>query len=146
MRLSAEEQAMLNGEFGPGVRKAMEILTALGTIYGADDLVPVTSVQVAGVSYKNLGDAGLEFLADWAAMGAQVRVPTTLNPAGLDLDQWQTLGFEAGFAEQQARVIEVFAAMGIRATCTCTPYLIGHAPSFRDHLAWSESSAICLVV
>ena len=51
---------MLAGELGPGVRKAIEIVVALGKIYGAEDLVPVESVQVAGVSYKNLGPAGLE--------------------------------------------------------------------------------------
>jgi predicted aconitase len=142
MRLTDEEQAMLAGEFGPGVQKAMEILAALGTIYAADDLVPVSSVQVAGVSYKNLGDAGLEFLSQWAAQGARVRVPTTLNPAGLDLQRWQVLGFEADFAEQQARVMQAFAAMGIRTTCTCTPYFVGNLPARGDHVAWAESSAV----
>jgi predicted aconitase len=142
MRLTDEERAMLAGESGPGVRKAMEILTALGSIYGARDLVPVTSVQVAGVSYKNLGDAGLEFLAEWAAQGARVRVPTTLNPAGLDLERWQELGFDADFAERQARVIQAFAAMGIRTTCTCTPYFVGNLPARGDHVAWAESSAV----
>jgi predicted aconitase len=133
---------MRAGDLGPGVQKAMEILTALGAIYGADDLVPVTSVQVAGVSYKNLGDAGLEFLADWAAQGARVRVPTTLNPAGLDLDGWRELGFDADFADKQARIIQAFAAMGIRTTCTCTPYFVGNVPRQGDHVAWAESSAV----
>jgi predicted aconitase len=142
MNLTDEEQAMLAGASGPGVQKAMEILTALGRIYGAEDLVPVTSVQVAGVSYKNLGDAGLEFLADWAQQGARVRVPTTLNPAGLDLERWQTLGFDADFAAKQARVIQAFVAMGIRPTCTCTPYYVGNSPGHGDHIAWSESSAV----
>jgi predicted aconitase len=142
MNLTDEEQAMLAGASGPGVQKAMEILTALGRIYGADDLVPVTSVQVAGVSYKNLGDAGLEFLADWARQGARVRVPTTLNPAGLDLERWQALGFDADFAAKQARVIQAFVAMGIRPTCTCTPYYVGNLPARGDHVAWSESSAV----
>ncbi len=142
MRLTDEEQAMHAGDFGPGVQKAMEILMALGTIYHADDLVPVTSVQVAGVSYKNLGDAGLEFLTEWAAQGARARVPTTLNPAGLDLDQWQQLGFKADFAEKQARVIQAFAEMGIPATCTCTPYFVGNVPAQGDHIAWAESSAV----
>jgi predicted aconitase len=142
VRLTDEEQAMLGGDLGPGVQKAMEILTALGAIYGADGMVPVTSVQVAGVSYKNLGDAGLEFLADWAAQGARVRVPTTLNPAGLDLDGWRELGFDADFADKQARVIQAFAAMGIRTTCTCTPYFVGNLPRQGDHVAWAESSAV----
>jgi predicted aconitase len=142
MRLNPEEQAMLAGDLGSGVQKAMEILTALGTIYAADDLVPVTSVQVAGVSYKNLGEAGLEFLVEWAAQGARVRVPTTLNPAGLDLERWGELGFDAEFAERQGRVIQAFATMGIQATCTCTPYFVGNLPARGDHIAWAESSAV----
>ena len=59
----------------------MEIVETLGLIYGATDLVPVKNVQIAGVSYKNLGDAGVEFLNEWAVYGAKVRVPTTLNTA-----------------------------------------------------------------
>ncbi|MCK4471564.1 MAG: DUF521 domain-containing protein, partial [Anaerolineae bacterium] len=66
MKLSAEERSMLAGDFGPGVCKAMKIIVTLGRIYGARRLVPVGSVQVAGVSYRNLGEAGLEFLREWA--------------------------------------------------------------------------------
>ena len=142
MRLTDEERSMLQGDQGEGVRKAMEIVVAMGTIYGADDLVPVSHVQVSGVSYKNLGDAGLEFLREWAAQGARVRIPTTLNPAGMDLHHWRELGFSADFAAQQQAVIDAFAAMGIEATCTCTPYLVGYTPQLGDHIAWGESSAI----
>jgi predicted aconitase len=49
MYLNPEEKAMLAGDFGPGVKRAMEIIVALGKIYGAQELVPVQSVQVAGV-------------------------------------------------------------------------------------------------
>jgi len=142
MQLTDEERSMLQDNQGEGVRKAMEIVVALGTIYGADDLVPVSHVQVSGVSYKNLGDAGLEFLREWAAQGARVRVPTTLNPAGMDLRHWRELGFPADFAAQQQAVLDAFTAMGIEATCTCTPYLVGYAPKLGDHIAWGESSAI----
>ena len=44
MNLTDEERAWLAGEGGPGLRKAMEIIVALGTIYGAADTVPVSSV------------------------------------------------------------------------------------------------------
>lgn len=142
MYLTPEERAMLDGEQGPGVKKAMEIVTALGEIYGAEELVPVASVQVAGVSYKNLGDAGLDFLRDWAQAGAKVRVPTTLNPAGMDLDNWRELGVSEKFARKQMEVIRAFEAMGIKPTCTCTPYLVGNAPRLGEHIAWSESSAV----
>ena len=142
MRLTDEEKAMLAGDEGPGVQKAIEIVVALGNIYGADELVPVHSVQVAGVSYKNLGPAGLDFLAEWAAEGGRVRVPTYLNPAGMDMQRWQTLGFSPDFAGPQLQVVEAFAAMGIDTTCTCTPYLVGQIPPAGAHLAWAESSAV----
>ncbi len=133
---------MLAGEAGPGVQKAMEIVVALGQIYGAADLVPVAGAQVSGVSYKNLGDAGLAFLEEWAAQGARARVPATLNPAGMDLLAWRELGFSEQFARQQQRVIAAYAALGVVPICTCTPYLVGHAPALGQHVAWAESSAV----
>jgi predicted aconitase len=42
---------------------------ALGELNGAEDLVPVRSVQVSGVSYHNLGEAGLEWHEAMAADG-----------------------------------------------------------------------------
>ena len=133
---------MLAGEAGAGVQKAIEIVVALGQIYGAADLVPVASVQVSGVSYKNLGEAGLEFLQEWVAQGAQARVPATLNPAGMDRLAWRELGFSEEFARRQEAVIAAYEALGITPTCTCTPYLVGHVPRLGQHLAWAESSAV----
>jgi predicted aconitase len=133
---------MLAGEQGPGVRKAIEIVVALGKIYGAANLVPVESVQVAGVSYKNLGPAGLDFIREWVDQGGKVQVPTFLNPAGMDISRWRELQFEENFARSQLEVVEAFAAMGINTTCTCTPYFIGQIPAPGSHLAWAESSAV----
>ncbi len=141
MELTKQEQAMLDGKEGYAVRKSMEILVALGEIFGAKSLIDVGSVQVAGVSYHNLGNAGLEFLDTLAADG-RVKVLTTLNPAGMDLENWQQLGISPEFAEKQNLVIKAFEKMGIIVSCTCTPYLIGNLPLYGEHLAWSESSAV----
>jgi hypothetical protein len=141
--LTQEEQAMLDGAEGPGVQRAMEIVATLGRIYGAPDLVPVTHVQIAGVSYKNLGDAGVQFLKEWAGEGAQVRVPTTLNPAGMELERWQEMGISPSFADPQLSAIDAFTTMGVTPTMSCTPYLFpGYTPQRGDHLAWAESSAV----
>jgi predicted aconitase len=142
LRLTAEEESMLHGEHGIAIQRAMEIVVALGRIYGARHLVRVTSVQVAGVSYKNLSEAGLAFLNEWASQGARVCVPTTLNPAGMDMAQWHVLGFSEAFAQRQQAIVDAYVAMGIRPTCTCTPYLAGNAPATGDHIAWAESSAV----
>jgi len=141
MQLNKHEQKMMDGAEGYTVRKSMEILVALGDIYGAESLIDIGSVQVSGVSYSNLGDAGLEFLDELAKDG-KVRVLTTLNPAGMDLENWQQLGISPEFAEKQNLVIKAFEKMGILVSCTCTPYLIGNLPLYGEHIAWSESSAV----
>lgn len=143
MLLTFEEQQMLAGEYGRATQKAMEILTALGTIYDAERMVLVTSVQIAGVSFDNLGEAGLEFLSEMADGGGQVKVLTTLNPAGMDIENWQALGIDPEFARNQERVIDAYARMGVLTTCSCTPYFFGNVPHFGEHIAWAESSAVC---
>jgi predicted aconitase len=143
MNLTPEEQSMLAGEQGKAAQTAMQILAALGRIYGAGGTLPVRSVQISGVSYDNLGEAGLQWLAEMAGGGGRARVPATLNPAGMDLENWRALGIPADFAEKQLRVIDAFTRMGVTPTCTCTPYLAGNTPSLGDTIAWAESSAVC---
>jgi len=133
---------MLSGDYGEVVERSFRLLLRLGEIYGADRMISVGSVQVAGVSYKSIGDPGLEFLEDIAKKGAKVRMPTTLNPPGMDLEDWKELGFPEDFAEKQLRIIDAFKKMGIMMTATCTPYLVGNLPRFGEHIAWSESSAV----
>ncbi len=82
MYLTKEEEQILNGEAGETLRQAIEILVALGDIYGADRLIPIKSAQIAGVSYKTMGDAGLEWISD---LQGGVKVSAILNPAGMDL-------------------------------------------------------------
>jgi predicted aconitase len=143
MNLTPEEQSLLAGDQGRAAQTAMQILAALGKIFGAKRMLPVRSVQVSGVSYDNLGEAGLDWLTEMADGGGRVRVQTTLNPAGMDLENWKALGIPAPFAEKQHRVIAAFTRMGVTPTCTCTPYLAGNLPARGDTIAWAESSAVC---
>ncbi|MBE0526226.1 MAG: aconitase X catalytic domain-containing protein, partial [Candidatus Thorarchaeota archaeon] len=142
LTLTTEEREMLEGKYGKATQKAMEIITTLGEIYGAERLIPVSSVQIAGVSYDNLGEAGLEYLSEMAEDG-RARVLTTLNPAGMDMQEWKKHGISGDFAKNQDRVVEAFERMGVITTCTCTPYLVGNLPHFGEHIAWAESSAVC---
>jgi predicted aconitase len=142
MYLTKEEEKILDGEKGEVLERMFRLLVRLGDIYGADKMIPVGSVQVAGVSFKSIGDPGLEFLEDFSSKGAKVQVLTYLNPAGMDLEDWDKLGFPKDFAENQMRIMNAFKKMGIVVTSTCTPYLAGNLPRFREHIAWSESSAV----
>jgi len=145
MNLTDEEKSWLAGDSGPALRRAMEIVVALGNIYGAERLIPVESVQISGVSYRNLGAAGLDFLRRWADEGARVRVPTTLNPTAMDMQAWRDQGFSPDFAAKQQAVVDAFAQMGVgegHPIPTCTPYLIGNCPPVGASIAWAESSAV----
>jgi predicted aconitase len=139
MYLTKEEEAAYNGEQGPTLQKMMEILVALGDIYGADRLIPVKSAQVAGVSYKTIGDAGLEWISD---LEGKAKVPAVLNPMGMDRDAWAGMHIDKRFADKQEEIIRAYEKLGIKPECTCTPYYL-ERPRFGDHLAWSESSAVC---
>ena len=146
MFLTKEEQEMCDGEYGETIRKSMDILVALGDIYGASGLVDITSAQVSGVSYKTIGDAGLEYLQDLARDGSgKATINASLNPPGTDLDNWEELGFPRDFAIKQNEIVDAYADLGISKTCTCTPYLVGNVPRYRDHVSWSESSAVAYV-
>jgi hypothetical protein len=142
MYLTNAEERILSGEDGEVLERMFRLLVRLGEIYGADRMIPVNSSQVAGVSYKSIGDPGLEFLEDYASKNAKVKIVTFLNPAGMDIEDWQKLNIPAGFAEKQLRIMDAFKKMGIVVSATCTPYLAGNLPRFREHIAWSESSAI----
>jgi predicted aconitase len=142
MFLSNAEERILSGENGEVMERMFRLLVRLGEIYDADKMIPIGSAQVAGVSYKSIGDPGIEFLEDYASKGAGVNVVTYLNPAGMDIEDWQEIGIPPSFAEKQLRIINAFKKMGIVVSATCTPYLAGNLPRFREHIAWSESSAI----
>ena len=142
MHLTKSEQQMLDGGLGEAAQQSMEILVALAKIYEAEKMIPITSAQIAGVSYKTIGDAGLEYLQGLAAKGAKVHVPSFLNPAGMDIAQWKEMKIPEDFAKKQLAILDAYFMMGIMKTCTCTPYFIGIRPKKGEHIAWAESSAI----
>jgi len=142
MYLTNAEERLLSGESGEVIERMFRLLVSLGDIYGADRMIPVGSAQVAGVSYKSIGDPGVEFLEDYANKGAVAKIVTFLNPAGMDIEDWQELKIPPAFAEKQLRIMNAFKKMGIVVSATCTPYLAGNLPRFAEHIAWSESSAI----
>lgn len=140
MYLSRDEERIYQGERGESLRRAMEILVALGDIFDAEKLISIKSAQIAGVSFKNIGDAGLEWISD---LEGKVVVPAILNPAGMDLFRWKEMKIDENFASKQKATIDAYRRLGITIDCTCAPYQIyPEIAGPGDHLAWSESSAI----
>lgn len=142
MYLTKIEEKMLEGEYGEAKATALKLIIALGEVFNAKRLISIENAQIAGISYKTIGDSGLEFIKDLYDKNAKFSVPATLNPAGIDLEKWREIGIPEDFAEKQLKIISFLEGMGAEKTCTCTPYLIGVKPRFGAHLAWAESSAV----
>ena len=141
MFLTREEESILAGEQGRGRQRAMELLVAVGKIYGAEKLVPITSAHLSGVSYKTIGEGGIDFLKEMS-QDCKVSVRTTLNPSGMDNERWEEMHVPGEFARKQLEIIGCYGRLGVQTTCSCTPYLSMNVPKQGDTIAWAESSAL----
>ena len=139
MHLDQDDERILAGEKGETRQKMLELLVALGKVFGAERLIPIKSAQVSGASYKTIGKYGLEWLN---SLDARAVVPAVLNPIGMPRERWQEMGVDPDFAKNQQAVVAAYERLGIALECTCTPYYLRET-SPGDHLAWSESSAVC---
>jgi predicted aconitase len=156
VRLTTEEQAMLDGAQGAAVAKAMHLLVRYAEALGAEDFVytnnvagvPGSSPQwVKGHYAADGGDYRAVFSRFDLDSDEVVDVPRMTGFAchlqgGMDPDQWQAMGMsEEAFANFRADEAEV-AGHGIQVMKTCTPYLAGNVPVMGEHCAWMESSAV----
>jgi predicted aconitase len=141
MHLTREEEKIYDGEMGWAHQVSMRILVKLGDLYGADNLIPIESAHISGVSYKTIGDAVIDFLESMADSGARASVTATINPAGVDYENAIFTSLSSNIIEKQKRIIKLYESMGIKTFLTCTPYYI-KAPRRGVHLSWAESSAV----
>src|SRR4030066_1210468 len=137
MHLTREEEQMLNGEFGAGTQKALELLVAIGDAYDAEKMVPITRAHAASSGQE--GD--LYFVELLANGGARCRVPTSTNPV-YDIKYFDSLfevpKDEGGVAH---KVMEAYEKVGAILSWSCTPYMAENIPLYGETVAFSESSA-----
>ena len=142
MKLTREEQEMLDGKHGDAVQQAMELLVAVGECYDAQEMVRVSSAHLSSANPVSAGKGGKSFIKEMAEKGGKFVIPTTINPACLEPWAWREMGFSEEFHQEHLAFNEVIAKMDGLYCNSCTPYLIGHVPRFGEHIAWCESSAL----
>lgn len=138
--LGDDDRAKLEGRDGIAVQQAMRITVAMAAQQGASALVDVTQGHIDGCIYAS--PANLTFAEKMAAMGAKVRVPTTMNAISVDKAHWRSQGMPEDFGDPAARLADAYVRMGCRPTFTCSPYLLDSAPQAGDMIAWAESNAV----
>jgi predicted aconitase len=141
LHLDSTQEKMLRGDMGEARRFAMEIVSKVGDSVRADSLVPIKSAHVLA-HYSSLHDAGVDLLEHFANTGGKFAVPTSVDPASIDLQNWRSFGIPEEYARQQFRLCEAFDRMGGMRCWTCVQYQVCNIPKRGDDLAWSESSAV----
>lgn len=137
MKLTIDEQNMLDGKYGEGVRLAMKIQVAIGEAYDAPYMVPVSRTHVA----LSNQEADLWFVEKLVNGGAVCRVAPTVNPS-FNLEQFKCItNIEPEDEEIVGRTHEAYKKIGAILTYNCTPYLEKNVPRFGEITSFSESSA-----
>ena len=140
MELTREEESALKGEHGETMEMAYRILVATGEATDAEKLVPIEWTHLSGVNYNTIGDAGEEFLSS-TSKDARVKVKTTLNPMGFDIDNVSNYGLDENFISKQLSIKNSYETMGVTPSFSCIPYEIFDIPKDGTQVAFAESNA-----
>ena len=152
MKLTPEQQAMLNGEKGETMAKVVKTLVMYGDAFGAERMVPVTSkyghtvisfglkaIKPVYELYDQLIDAGLTSAQKFTADPRPIddNIPTSLL---------EDIVFKKIMYTHQASYEEQLKKLGIKGeddyTCTCYMDEVGIKPAKGEVLSWAESSAV----
>ena len=140
MELTREEESALKGEHGETMQMAYRILVATGEATDAEKLIPIEWTHLSGVNYNTIGDAGEEFLSN-VSKDARVKVKTTLNPMGFDIDNVSDYDLDENFVSKQLSIKNSYETMGVIPSFSCIPYEIFDIPKNETQVAFAESNA-----
>lgn len=146
--LNDTQRAILAGEQGLARQMGMRLLLDMTAMSGAQGLVPISSAHLSGVSPLTGGLGLRRFLQRMAEAGGDgVVVPTTLNAAGCDENQFAAMRIVApDFLEHHRQIIAAYTSLGVQTIQSCVPYewdeVVGGLPD-EAAVAWAESNAIC---
>ena len=137
MKLTQEQQDMLDGKYGKGTAYAMKIQVAIGESFDAERMVPITRAHVA----LSNQEADLWFAEKLLSAGAYCRVAPTVNP-GFCLSFFKEQNMvSAEDADLMQRTHNAYKGLGAVLSYNCTPYIDTNVPNYGEIIAYSESSA-----
>ena len=152
MKLTDEQQAILNGSKGETMAKVMKTQVMFGEAFGAEKMVPITS------DYNHLVTSfGLKLLAPVYELmdklleaGATSQQKFSVDPRPLDpnvpANILQKLIFKKFMYSKQDFYEGQLDKLGLMDkdafTCTCYMDQVGNVPKKGDVLSWAESSAV----
>ena len=152
VKLTDEQREILEGSKGETLAKVMESLVRYGELFGADEMVPISSKYnhlVTSFGLKALGPV-YELMDKLLEAGAPSGQKFTVDPKPLDKNVpssfAQDVVFKLFMYSRQKDYEKQLADLGLLSdnafTCTCYMDEVGNKPGFGEILSWSESSAV----
>ncbi|WP_436348369.1 aconitase X [Natronorubrum sp. FCH18a] len=157
MELDSDERAMLNGEEGPAKQVAMDLLIRYGEALGADRLIDTDNVAgvpgavnqflenyYEGASHDEIFSR-YDLDSDRAVGVPDAEVGTSRLQGMVEPEHWDELGTNPENARLDQESEQYAADHDVEILKTCTPYHAGNLPSYGEHCAWMESSAVVFI-
>lgn len=152
MKLTQEQQEILNGSRGETMAKVVETLVRYGELYDSDTMIPVTGKNnhlVTSFGLKALTPV-YELMDQLIAEGAVSGTKFSADPRPLDKNVpssfLQNIIFNHFMYSKQDFYEDQLQKLGLMEkdafTCTCYMDEVGNIPKKGDILSWSESSAV----
>jgi predicted aconitase len=141
MRLTDDERAMLAGERGEAVRRAIELQIKVGDFFGAADFVAIDSAHMMA-EIESMGEPCLAWVEEMADLGGRAVVPTTSNPRSVDVALWEALGQDEQQVKLELRLTQALRRLGILTLDTCINYQTVSPPRFGEHVAWGDTGTV----
>ena len=152
MKLTDEQQAILDGAQGEVLAKVMKTMVMYGETFGAEKMVPVTSEYnhlVTSFGLKMLGPV-YELMDKLIEAGAVSKQKFSVDPRPVDKNVpanfLQNLIFNKIMYSKQDFYEKQLQKLGLMEedafTCACYLDEVGNVPKKGDVLSWAESSAV----
>ena len=152
MKLTDEQKAILEHSKGETLAKVMESLVRYGELFGATEMVPISSKYnhlVTSFGLKALGPV-YDLMDKLLEAGAPSGQKFSVDPKPLDPNVPSSFAQDAIFKffmysrqkdyEKQLKQLGLLSDKAF--TCTCYMDEVGNKPGYGEVLSWSESSAV----
>lgn len=141
MLLTDEQKRMYEGEYGPGMQKAMTMLVEYGDVWDAERMVKVHNAHT--------GLGGGDWLKQILEGVEQIRAFTTTHAGQFGGSRYaKAIGLNEEFLREgekaQSENLALCVAKGFIPAMTCTPYLVGNMPTAGRVFSWPGSSGIII--
>jgi predicted aconitase len=122
---------MLTGKFGPGAQKSLELLVAVGKVFDAKKMIPVSSSHLVIPEIQmfpkgNEAEWGMEITRKLVDGVDRFSVPATINAMILDIEKADALNIPKEFVDEMRPVFErgikFYEGKGAIPNYSCAPF------------------------